>query len=47
MHVEIDNGNAFDAVLQQHSRGNSHIVERTESFAVVGERVMQPTAYMN
>ena len=44
VHVEVDDGNAFDAARLKHANSDGDIVERTESFAMVWERVVEPAA---
>jgi hypothetical protein len=46
MHVEIDDRRALDAARPQHTNRNGDVVERTEAFAVVSKRVMEPAAYV-
>ena len=47
MHVQIDDGDALDAVRLQDADRDGDIVERTEPFAVVREGVVQPAADVN
>jgi hypothetical protein len=42
MNVEIHDRRAGDAGLTlEHANGDGHVVERAESLAVIGERVMR------
>ena len=46
MHVQINDGDAFEAARLQIADGDRHIVERTETFAVIREGVMKAAADM-
>ena len=45
--VQIDDGDALDAVRLQNADRHGDIVERTESFAVIREGVVQSAADVN
>ncbi len=46
MHVEIDDGDALETARLEIANRHGDVVERTESFAMIRERVVKPAAEM-